>query len=230
VPVAANSVSYDLGVLGKTGSQHNGELDNRTAKLSGSTFLDAVDSDCKISLQAGGTDGIQVKQTGSCQDAGFGAFLDGSGLYKKKAAFAGAPAPASNGWVGLYETETTHVAWAIRISSESPFTFHVFGGRVEDASERVDAKDLTGTESGGIVTSENGPDCTLKLSKTDSGGISVTQEGTCIALGFPPEGELEISDTSDETASTRFQRIDESTECFDTQVLSISIAKCQRPL
>ena len=228
--VAANSVSYTLGVLGKTGSQHNGELDNRTAKVSGSSFNDTVDSDCKISMQPAGADAIQLKQTGPCSDAGFGAFLDGSGLYKKKTGSAAeAGAPASNGWVGVYENETTHRAWAIRISAESPFKFRIFAGHLEDSSERVDAKDLTGTVNGDSVLSENGPDCTIKLSKTSS-GISVTQDGTCKNLGFPETGDLEMSDSSNADASTDFQRLDESKECFDTQELAVSIAKCKSPL
>jgi hypothetical protein len=226
--VSKTSLTYDLGVLGKTGSQHNGELDQRTAKPSGSTFNDTVDSDCKIVLSAASADSVQVKQTGSCSDAGFGAFLDGSGVYKRKPD-GGAP-PAADGWVGLYETETTHRAWAIRITSESPFKFHLFAGHLEDASERVDAKDLTGTVSGDTVTSENGPDCTLKLSKSDIGGIDVVQDGTCAVLGFPMTGDLEMSDSSDPTSSSHFQKIDETTECFDTQELAISIAKCQSPL
>jgi hypothetical protein len=224
----ATSVSYDLGVLGKTGSQHNGELDNRTAKASGSSFNDTVDSDCKISLQASGTDSIQVKQTGPCTDAGFGAFLDGSGVYKK-AVDAGAPPAASNGWVGLYETETTHRAFAIRISSESPFKFRLVAGHLEDSTERVDAN-LTAVVNGNSAVSENGPDCTITLSKNDLGGISVAQDGTCKNLGFPETGDLEMSDPTTDGSTSDFQRIDESTECFDTKELAVSIAKCQSPL
>jgi hypothetical protein len=204
-------------MLGKTGSGHNGELDGRTAKRTGTSasFDDAVDSDCKISLQAAGADSITVKQTGSCSDAGFGAFLDGSGTYKKSA-----------GWVGLYETETAHRACAIRVTSENPFSFHLFAGHLEDASERVDAKDLQGQLNGDSVLFEHGPDCSITLTKSDI-GIHVTQSGTCIAIGFPENDDLAMGDDPGQD----FTPVDESKECFDTQALSVRDgAPCQSPL
>jgi hypothetical protein len=217
----ASSVSYDLGVLGKTGSGHNGELDGRTAKVASSGFEDAVDSDCKIAIQAGGTDSVSVKQTGSCSDAGFGAFLDASGTYKKKAA------DATPSWVGLYENETTHRAWAIRVTSQSPFTFRIFAGLLDDDSERVDAKNLTGQLSGNKVLFEHGPACSIELERTDL-GLHVTQTGVCEEIGFPQNDDLSMSDDQ----GTDFGKIDETKECFDTVELAVGGTKdaCKNPL
>jgi hypothetical protein len=224
-----SSVSYSLGILGKTGSQHNGELDNRTATHSGATFNDNVDSDCKISLQGVAGGSIQVKQTGSCSDAGFGAFLDGSGTYTKKAASSPtpSPAPSSNGWVGLYETETTHRAWAIRISSESPFKFRLVAGHLEDTSEFVDAKDLVAELNGDSALYENGPDCSITFAKTET-GIHITQGGKCAEIGFPETEDLQMGDDS----GTDFSKIDESQECFDIRELAVGATKaaCANPL
>jgi hypothetical protein len=214
----ATSVSYSIGILGKGGSEHNGELDGRTAKPNASTgsFDDAVDSDCKISLKASGSD-ITVKQTGSCSDAGFGAFLDGSGTYKKSA-----------GWVGLYEEETTHRAWAIRITSANPFTFHIFAGNLDDSSIRVDAKDLKGQPQGDTILFEDGPNCALTFTQTQS-GLHLSQEGTCESIGVPEDLSLEGSGAGD---GADFSRIDESTQCFDTQELGIEAKPgvCKSPL
>jgi hypothetical protein len=212
----AQSVSYSLGILGKTGSQHNGELDHRTAAHSGTGYLDTVDADCKITIAAA-SGGIALKQTGPCSDAGFGAFLDGSGTYKKK---------TGAGWVGLYETETTHRSWAIRITSESPFTFRLVAGHHEDKSEFVDAKNLVGQLSGDKVLYENGPDCSIELKKGDK-SIHVTQTGTCTKLGFPETGDLEMGDDQ----GTDMSRIDDP-QCFDIKDLAVGVNKaaCKTPL
>jgi hypothetical protein len=215
----ATSVSYDIGVLGKGGSEHNGELDGRTAKAGSSGgFEDVVDPDCKMAIQASGSDSVSVKQTGSCSDAGFGAFLDASGTYKKQAA------PS---WVGLYENETTHRAWAIRVTSQSPFTFRIFAGHLENDSERVDAKNLTGELSGNKVLFEHGPACSIELERTDL-GLHVTQTGVCEEIGFPQNDDLSMSDDQ----GTDFGKLDESKECFDTVELAVGATKdaCKNPL
>jgi hypothetical protein len=217
--VTPTSFTYSYGILGKTGSQHNGELNGRTARLASGMFIDTIDSDCKMTFRLVYTD-ISVTQTGSCSDAGFGAFLDGSGVYKKKAA-------AASKWVGLYETETTHRAWAIRVNSEAPFTFQIVAGHYEDSSEFVDAKGLIGTLAGDKVTYENGPDCALTLTKEGT-ALHVVQSGTCKVLGFPANDDLSMGDES----GFDFNVIDESKECFDKSALAVSIDKshCKSPL
>lgn len=215
--VGANSLAYSYGILGKSGSQHNGELEGRTAYLSGGAFVDTIDADCKMTFHLVGED-IAMTQTGTCSDAGFGAFLDGTGVYKKKAATK---------WVGLYEMETTHRAWAIRVTSEAPFKFSIVAGHYEDKTERVDAKLLTGKMTDGYVTYENGPDCALTLSRTDW-SLHVVQTGTCKVLGFPANDDLSMGDAT----GADFSSIDESQQCFDKTELSVMAGKnlCKNPL
>jgi hypothetical protein len=98
VSVSADSVVYDLTVVGKTGSNHNGELDTQTAKrgsVSTSLFVDKVGSDCEIHLQPTAGGAISLVQVGSCSDAGFGAYLDASGTYTKKTTGATGPNPSN---------------------------------------------------------------------------------------------------------------------------------------
>jgi hypothetical protein len=212
----AQSIAYSLSIVGKTGSHHNGELDNRKAAKSGVLYADTVDSDCKISLAPFGGDSVQLKQTGSCSN-NFGAFLDASGTYKVKTA------SKSGGWVGLYEHENTHRAWAIRITSESPFSFHLVAGHLEDSSDRIDFKG-TGTVSADSVLFENGPDCAITFTKQEN-AISVSQSGRCEKINLPDDLFL------GEEPGTNFNRLDEK-ECFDKRDLAVGPTKndCADPL
>jgi hypothetical protein len=202
----------------------------------------------------GATLGVLVMACGGSHDDGESGAADLSGRARTANAptstpDAGAPdtadaavpdaaASSANGWVGLYENEaqidnedvSTRLAWAIRVTSESPFTFHLVAGNLEDSSERVDANDLIATASGDKYVLEGvGADCTIELTKRSS-AISVTQTGKCTDLGFPDSGDLEMSDSSTAGRMTDFRRLDETKECFDTQLLAISRGQCNSPL
>lgn len=211
----ATTLAYDIGI--QVGS-HIGDLSGRSATRSAgaAAYSDKVDADCVMTLSSQKADTIQVKQSGTCAEQGFGAFVDGSGTYTKKAA-APAPAPPSGSWVGLYETETTRRAWAIRITSQSPLTFNLFAGHLEDSSSRVDAKGLVGELQNDGVFFQKGPDCTIQMTKGD-GSIHVTQTGTCEQIGFPGNDDLSMSDDQ----GTDFAKLDETKECFDKSKLAVS--------
>jgi hypothetical protein len=176
---------------------------------------------------AAGNGALAEQPTGSPAAPSTSASASASASHSAAPSASAAPAPSSVGLLGLYETETTHRAWAIRITSENPPMFRIFAGHLEDASERVDAPGLVGKLSGTTVTYENGPDCAITLAKNDL-GLEVTQAGTCAAVGFPANDDLSMS----EDLGTDFQRLDESKECFDTTELSVGATPgaCKTPL
>ena len=157
---------------------------------------------------------------------------DPSSAANPSAANASTQAPSLRGWEGLYETETAHRSWAIRIRTETPFRFEVVAGHLEDTSEYVDAPDLGGYDPGGqqdvtgldsVSFDDLKGDCHMVLTRIQ-GGIHVTQSDTCASLGFPEDGDLAMD--------ADFTRLDEVTECFDKKQLSVgaSLHACADPL
>jgi hypothetical protein len=126
--------------------------------------------------------------------------------------------------VGLYENETSHRAWAIRVTSENPFTFEIAAGHLENSSERVDAKALKPSITS-VTLSDR--DCQIVLAKSDV-GMKVTQTGVCAGLGFPANDDLSMSDAN----GADFSRIDETKACFDKTELAVgsTSTSCTNPL
>jgi hypothetical protein len=132
-------------------------------------------------------------------------------------------------WVGLYETETSHRSWAIRVKSVAPFTFDLVAGNLEDSTSRVIAKNLKATSPSDASTSStvtmDREDCKLEIARTEI-GLNVTQTQLCDSIGFPVSGDLSIGDAID------FSQLNEKAECFDESELAVgaSAVACFDPL
>jgi hypothetical protein len=73
---------FDLAVVLRSRGAHNGEIVGGTATLQGTRATYHSASDCTITFDLFPRR-IDVVQTGTCESAGFGAYVDASGRYNR---------------------------------------------------------------------------------------------------------------------------------------------------
>jgi hypothetical protein len=140
----------------------------------------------------------------------------------------GPPSDAGAGpseWIGLYEAETAHRVWTIRISDDNPLRLEIVAANKDDHSESMDRANLVafgGQPGDEAVDARDLPIATLRLGFDDcdiglvrSDDLTVTQTGACSSAGFPGSGDLALG-------STRLVRVDESKACFDKKSFTLA--------
>jgi hypothetical protein len=81
---SASPLRFRLVVVGKRESAPHGELEGAQAKMVGdATALFEPDRDCSLELRFEPAR-VEVKQKGTCDSQGFGAFVDASGTYVRE--------------------------------------------------------------------------------------------------------------------------------------------------
>ncbi|MBX3229509.1 MAG: hypothetical protein KIT84_17175 [Labilithrix sp.] len=170
---------FDLTVVRKSGGGAMGDLVQAMARVSDGKATYAPAADCSIVLRPR-ADGVEVRQAGSCDSEGFGAFVDGTGMYVKKTTapeqgviLAGQPYARQNddGLSAGFEitaVTATEMTFNLTAVAEGPSGRH---GDIQGGRAKIDGR---------VATYTAGSDCTITFTfKPESYDADLVQEGPC---------------------------------------------------
>jgi hypothetical protein len=171
---SASPMTFDLTVVRRAGGGSFGDLSKASVKLENGRAVFREGDDCTLSLSPGKS-AVTIAQTGTCQDAGFGAFVDASGTYKRKAQTADAAA-------GTYTLKNAHIGATLTVARTAPFTFDLTAV-MKPSTNFGDIEKGIASVAGKVATYNPDPDCELTFEmKADA--IVVRQKGSCSEQGF----------------------------------------------
>jgi hypothetical protein len=150
---------FDLTIVRKGGGGAQGDIKDAIASVDDGRATFAPDDDCSIVLRPR-ADGVEVRQTGACKSEGFGAFVDGTGLYRKGASSATTAVPIS-GKFTLKEDKGIASHFAVTSATATELVFDLTAVLAGPSSRNGEIRGGKAALDGSKATYTPGPDCTI---------------------------------------------------------------------